>query len=178
MQIESIQTKRLRGERVRQSLWQHWLTIGSNERVMATMGGVWDDNKARRKMQQNCQQWKLYGHGQWLFFDRQTNEFVGRGGIRKVQVDNNNEVELGYALMPQFWGRGLAVEIGRKALSIALNLFNYPSVVCYTLVNNQRSQRVIEKLGFLFEREILLANRPHVFYRYLNPNRLTTLNAN
>ena len=148
MQIESIQTKRLRGERVKRSFWQHWLAIGSNSQVMATMGGVWNDSKAQQKMQQNCRQWELYGHGQWLFFERQTNEFVGRGGIRKVRVNNNDEVELGYALMPQFWGRGLAVEIGRKALSIAFNLFNYQSVVCYTLVDNQKSQRVMQKLGF------------------------------
>ena len=173
MQIRSIQTKRLRGERVRESLWQHWLTIGSNERVMATMGGVWNDSKAQRKMQQNCQQWELYGHGQWLFFNKQTNKFVGRGGIRRVLVNNKDEVELGYALMPNFWGQELAVEIGHKALSIAFNLFNYPSVVCYTLVDNQRSQKVMQKLGFSFESEILLANQPHVLYRYFNPARLT-----
>ena len=178
MQIRSIQTKRLRGERVRQSCLQHWLKIGCNETVMATMGGVWNDSKAHQKMQQNCRQWELYGHGQWLFFAKQTNEFVGRGGIRKVRVNNNDEVELGYALMPSFWGQGLAVEIGRKALTIAFDLFNYSSVVCYTQVSNQRSQRVMQKLDFSFEREILLADRPHVFYRYLNPNRITASNTN
>lgn len=89
---------------------------------------------------------------------------------RKVTVNDNEEVELGYALMPDFWGQGLAVEIGKKSLLIAFNRFNYLSVVCYTLTGNKRSQKVMQKIGFLFENNILLANQPHVLYRYLNPD--------
>ena len=171
MQIELIETRRLTGERVRESHLSLWRQIGSNPQVMTTMGGAWTSEQASQKIQKNCEQWKLYGHGQWTFFDRATKEFVGRGGIRKVVVNDREEVELGYALMPQFWGRGLAVEIGEKALSIAFDLFNYPSVVCYALTGNQRSRRVMEKLGFSFEGNVSIADKPHIFYRYLNPNR-------
>ena len=170
MQISLIETQRLRGEKIQESHWQYWLKIGSDEQVMATMGGIWNHQKAQEKMQRNREQWRLHGHGQWLFFSKKNRQFVGRGGIRKVIVNSNDEVELGYALMPNFWGQGLAVEIGHKALSIAFNIFGYSSVVCYTLVDNQKSQKVMQKIGFLFEDNILLANRPHVLYRYLNPN--------
>ena len=88
---------------------------------------------------------------------------------QKNTVSGKEEVELGYALMPEFWGKELAVEIGKKALSIAFDDFNYPSVVCYTLVDNKRSERVMQKIGFSFEREITHANYPHVLYRYQNP---------
>ena len=97
---------------------------------------------------------------------------MGRGGIRKVTVNDKEEVELGYALMPEFWGQELAVEIGRKALAIAFNQFNYPRIVCYTLVTNRKSQRVMQKIGFTFEENIIHANQPHVLYRYQNPNSL------
>ncbi|MDJ0567916.1 MAG: GNAT family N-acetyltransferase [Pleurocapsa sp. MO_192.B19] len=170
MQVELIETRRLRGERLQKSHWQYWLKIGSNPQVMATMGGIWNQKKAQQKMQYNCEQWELYGHGQWLFFDKATREFVGRGGIRKVTVNDNEEVELGYALMPDFWGQGLAVEIGKKSLLIAFEQFDYSSVVCYTLTGNKRSQKVMQKIGFLFENNILLANQPHVLYRYPNPD--------
>ena len=170
MQIELIETRRLTGERVQESHLSLWRQISSNPQVMATLGGIWTPEKASQKIQWNCEQWKLYGHGQWTFCDRTNKEFVGRGGIRKVVVNNREEVELGDALLPQFWGRGLAVEIGEKALSIAFDRFNYPSVVCYTLTGNKRSQRVMEKLGFSFEGNILIADKPHIFYRYLNPN--------
>lgn len=169
MQIEVVETERLRGERVSKSHWQLWLEIGFNRTVMATMGGIWDLEKAKQKMQRNCEQWKNHGHGQWIFFDKDTDRFVGRGGIRKVTVNGKEEVELGYALMPNFWDRGLATEIGKKASAIAFERLNYPSVVCYTLVTNKKSQRVMQKIGFTFEENIIHADRPHVLYRYQNP---------
>ena len=168
--LDLIETHRLRGERIRESHWQLWFNMGSNPRVMATLGGIWSQEKAREKMQWNCEQWKNYGHGQWMFFDKSIGAFVGRGGIRKVIVNDNEEVELGYALMSEFWGQGLAVEVEKKALSIAFDKFCYPSVVGYTLVKNKRSARVLQKLGFLFEGNIIYANQPHALYRYRNFN--------
>jgi [ribosomal protein S5]-alanine N-acetyltransferase len=143
MQVELIETSRLRGERIRKSHWQFWQSIGANPTVMATLGGVWSEKEARKKLQWNCDQWNNYGHGQWMFFDKATGEFVGRGGIRKVILTDREEVELGYSLMPTFWGQGLATEIGEKAVLIAFKEFSYSSVVGYTLVNNKKSERVL-----------------------------------
>jgi [ribosomal protein S5]-alanine N-acetyltransferase len=172
MKVESIETNRLRGERIRESHWQFWQRIGSNPSVMATLGGVWNEEKARKKLQWNCDRWNNYGHGQWIFFDKLTGQFVGRGGIRKVILTDREEVELGYSLMPEFWGQGLATEIGEKAVSIAFQEFSYSSVVGYTLVDNQKSERVLQRLGFSFERNIIYNRQPHVLYRAQNPNSI------
>lgn len=172
MQVELIETQRLRGERVCESHWHLWREMGSNSKVMATLGGTWNKEKAENKMKLNLEQWKCYGHGQWIFFDKITGLFAGRGGIRKVIVNENEEIELGYALMPEFWGQGLAAEIGEKALSIAFGQFSYSSVVCYSLVSNKKSERVMQKIGFTFEGNIIQANQPHVLYRYQNPDYL------
>ncbi|MEM7760609.1 MAG: GNAT family N-acetyltransferase [Cyanobacteria bacterium P01_G01_bin.67] len=170
IQIDYIETLRLIGERVKESHLPLWKIMGSDPQVMATMGGIWTQKKTLQKMQSNFQHWSQYGHGQWTFFDKATKKFVGRGGIRKVIVNEKLEVELGYALMPEYWGHGLAVEIGKKALSIAFDQFQYLSVVCFTLTNNKQSQRVMEKIGFCFESNIVRANQPHVLYRYLKSN--------
>ncbi|MBD2612472.1 GNAT family N-acetyltransferase [Nostoc punctiforme FACHB-252] len=167
--IELIETHRLKGERICEFHWNLWLNMGLNAEVMATLGGTWNLEKAQKAIKWNCEQWEFYGHGQWMFFDKETETFVGRGGIRKVIVNGNEEVELGYALMPEFWGKGLAVEIGKKALSITFDNFCYYSVVCYTLNDNKRSEKVMQKIGFSFETNIMHANMPHVLYRYQNP---------
>ena len=149
MQTELIETNRLRGEKIQVSHLPFLVKMGFNPTVMATLGGIWNPETALQKIECNCEQWEKYGHGQWIFFDKITDEFIGRGGIRRVTVNEQEEIELGYALMPKFWGQGLAVEIGEKALSIAFNQFNYFSVVCYTLIDNKRSQRVMEKMVLL-----------------------------
>ena len=169
MQIEFIETQRLKGEKISTKHYDLLLEMGSNPLVMSTMGGVWSQKMTQKKIEDNCEQWQCHGHGQWIFFEKATDSFVGRGGIRKVIVNANEEIELGYALMPEFWGRELAVEIGKKALSIAFNQFNYHSVVCYTLTNNKRLEKVMQKIGFSFEQTIVHANYPHVLYRSQNP---------
>ena len=169
MQIERIETDRLKGERICNEHGKLLLEMASNLEVMATLGGTLSEEKVKAKIKYNCEQWENYGHGQWIFFDKETEVFVGRGGIRRVVVNNRKEVELGYALMPEFWGKGLAVEIGEKALSIAFDEFFYPSVVAYTLVTNKKSERVMQKIGFVFEKNIMHADIPHILYRYQNP---------
>jgi RimJ/RimL family protein N-acetyltransferase len=39
-----------------------------------------------------------------------------------------------------------------------------------TLDNNKKSERILQKLGFTFEENIVLAGMPHILYRYQNPN--------
>jgi [ribosomal protein S5]-alanine N-acetyltransferase len=57
-----------------------------------------------------------------------------------------------------------------EALSIAFTTFHHPSVVSFTLVDNRRSERVMQKLGFQFEATIVHAGEPHVLYRRRNPH--------
>jgi RimJ/RimL family protein N-acetyltransferase len=38
-------------------------------------------------------------------------------------------------------------------------------LVCFTLTTNHASQRVMEKVGFRYERDVLHAGLPHVLYR-------------
>ena len=49
---------------------------------------------------------------------------------------------------------------GRVATKHSLN-----NLVCFTLVDNNASRRVMEKAGFTFERELIHAGMPHVLYR-------------
>ena len=55
--------------------------------------------------------------------------------------------------------------MGEQILKIGFEIFKLREVVCFTLTSNQASQRVMEKLGFKYEREIMRANLPHLFYR-------------
>ncbi|MGD1871763.1 MAG: GNAT family N-acetyltransferase [Mastigocoleus sp.] len=175
MQFELIETDRLKGKKICDKHWELWLNMGSNSEVMATLGGTWNQEKARDKMKWNCEQWETYRHGLWMLFDKENEVFVGRAGIRQIILNDNKEVELAYALMPDFWGRGLAVEIGENLLSIAFDKFCYSSIVACTLMTNKRSEKVMQKIGFTFEKNIIHAKVPHVLYRYQNPNHHSIL---
>ena len=170
MAPDTIETARLRGERLAVRHWGIWRCMGADARLMATLGGVWTDAVAREKLEWNCRQWEQHGHGQWLFFMKDSSRFVGRCGIRKMVVNAKEEIELGYSVLPELWGQGFAPEMGGAALQIAFGQFGYPSVVAFTVVNNAASERVMQKLGFSFEYHIIHAGQRHVLYRRQNPN--------
>ena len=73
-------------------------------------------------------------------------------------------MEVGYTVAAGLWGRGFATEIGEWLASYAAQ-GSASELVAYTLPENASSRRVMEKLGFTFEREIVWAGRKHVLYR-------------
>jgi RimJ/RimL family protein N-acetyltransferase len=80
-------------------------------------------------------------------------------------VGGNDEVELAYALVAEYWNRGLATEMARGILRVAFEQLHMTDVVCFTLTTNRASQRVMEKAGFEYERDVVHAGLPHVLYR-------------
>jgi [ribosomal protein S5]-alanine N-acetyltransferase len=76
-------------------------------------------------------------------------------------VGGNVEVELAYALVAEYWDRGLATEM----LAVAFEHLGLTELVCFTLTANRASRRVMEKVGFEYERDVVHAGQPHVLYR-------------
>jgi RimJ/RimL family protein N-acetyltransferase len=56
-------------------------------------------------------------------------------------------VELGWRLARPFWGRGLASEAGRAATRHAFEELGLPELVAYTAAHNERSRRLMRRLG-------------------------------
>lgn len=135
-----------------------------NEQVCATLGGILTNAGSDDALQRNLDHWDQHGFGIWHFFDRQTEEFVGRAGLRHV-TEGSSEIELSYTVMSEFWNQGYATEMSRQTLDVGFKELQLTEVVTFTLPPNVASRRVMEKLGFAFEREGTHADLPHVFYR-------------
>jgi [ribosomal protein S5]-alanine N-acetyltransferase len=163
--IETFSTPRLLAERLQFHHLHELCQMHQNKQVMATLGGVRSDEATRLFIFNNLHHWQQFGFGLWIFKNKIKNQFVGRAGLRNTNVAGKEEVELAYALMAQFWGQGLATEMGEQILKIGFEVLELKEIVCFTLTTNQASQRVMEKLGFKFECEIIHANLPHLLYR-------------
>jgi RimJ/RimL family protein N-acetyltransferase len=163
--IETFTTHRLLAERLQFQHLNELDRMHQDLQVMATLGGIRSDEETRLFIFNNLHHWQQYGFGLWVFRDKVNNQFVGRAGLRNTNVEGINEVELAYALMAKFWGQGLATEMGEQILKIGFELLKLREIVCFTLTTNKASQRVMEKLGFKYEREMIHANLPHLLYR-------------
>ena len=62
------------------------------------------------------------------------------------------ELELGYRLRREYWGKGLATEGSRGLIDFSFGALNEACVIATTLRVNLASRRVMEKVGMRFER--------------------------
>jgi RimJ/RimL family protein N-acetyltransferase len=109
--------------------------------------------------------WTRYGFGLWMLYDRLTGEFVGRGGLQHTLATGEDEIEIGWAIVPERWGEGLATELALKSVQAGFETLGLSELIAYTLTDNLASRRVMEKAGLTFERDIEHAGMPHVLYR-------------
>ena len=93
-----------------------------------------------------------YGWGFWAASLIDTNEFIGFIGLEDVPMQvlpflTSPTVEIGWRLATNYWGKGYATEGARAALRYGFDKIKLPEIVSFTVVNNQRSRHVMEKIG-------------------------------
>ena len=163
--LDKIETPRLHLCRMSAEDLDDLTRMHLDARVMATLGGVRSPAVTVEWLGRQLDHWRQHGFGLWMARDRATGQFVGRGGLHHVEIDGRDEIEVGYAFLTEFWGRGLATELARESVRVAFAELHLPEIVCFTLPTNRASQRVMQKAGFRYERDLTYKDLPHVFYR-------------
>lgn len=131
---------------------------------MALLGGTRSEDETRAYMARNLQHWDDFEFGLWLLRDLE-GRVAGRCVLRHLDVQGTDEVELGYGLHSQYWGRGLATEVARELLRLGLEELRRPSIVAVTRHDNLGSQRVLVKTGLVYERDVDHDGVPHMLFR-------------
>ncbi len=78
---------------------------------------------------------------------------IGSIGLhRRDLAVNEDEYELGYWIGKPFWGQGLIPEASHEILRYAFEDLNMNRIWCAYYDGNEKSRRVQEKLGFVYQR--------------------------
>jgi [ribosomal protein S5]-alanine N-acetyltransferase len=107
------------------------------------------------------QQYAEHGIGRFAVEWKATGEFVGWAGLKLNTEPLNGHVnyyDVGYRLLPQFWGRGIGTEAALAALELAFGQMNIPRVFAGVLPDNLASVKVLEKIGMQYVNQFELLN--------------------
>lgn len=85
------------------------------------------------------------GLGMWMIEDRKSGTLLGFTALRAI--DGTSEVEIFYALAPEFWQRGFAMEASRTVLDYAFSMVDLPRIFARTDEPNVASVAVMKRLG-------------------------------
>lgn len=162
--IERFTTQRLCAERLCTAHFADLDGMHQDGRVMATLassGGPLSPAESRARCERDLEHWREHGFGPWIFREADGGEFVGRAALWHREVEGESVIALGYAIRSDRWGEGFAAEMAEGVLDVGFGQLALSEIACFTLPTNAASLRVMEKLGFRPEREVLFAALPH-----------------
>lgn len=89
--------------------------------------------------------WRDEKIGFSALIEKTSNRFIGWCGLWRLK--ETNEIEVGYAIIKEFWGKGYAVEASEAFLEYGFETLNLEKIVAVANPENRNSWRVMEKLG-------------------------------
>lgn len=93
--------------------------------------------------------WETERIGFCAVIEKSSKRFAGWCGLWRLK--ETDEIEVGYALLKEFWGRGFAVEASEVFLAYGFEELKVEKIVAVTDPENKNSRRVMEKLGMSFD---------------------------
>lgn len=96
------------------------------------------------------------GFGLYAVELRETGEPIGMCGF--VKRDNLPDADIGFAFLPQFEKKGYAFESADAVMKYGREVLGLKRVLAITSQTNESSIKLLEKLGFNFEKLIKMPN--------------------
>jgi ribosomal-protein-alanine N-acetyltransferase len=178
--VPQLRTERLLLREWRDADRERWAALNADPEVMRYLGAPLNREQADGWLERNMEYWDEHDHGLWAVDVVDDPDgppgFIGFIGLLAPSFDAHFTpcVEVGWRLARSAWGRGYAPEGARAAIAYGFDVVALDEIVSMTTVDNQKSRRVMEKLGMTrdpaddFDHPRVPAGSPlvrHVLYR-------------
>lgn len=122
-----------------------------------TAGRPWSSEEVDAFLARQAGNLADHGHCMGALEETASGRMIGIAGLQKL----GGELETGYWVARELWGRGYASEAARGTLHHAFESLGGARVIAITDRDNRASRRVMEKIGMSFQRETTGAELGH-----------------
>jgi RimJ/RimL family protein N-acetyltransferase len=123
-----------------------------------------DRTQMLRWVRRNLAHQEAHGYGLFSVVRRDTGLLIGDCGLEHMVVVGRAEVELGYDIRRDHWGRGYATEAASAVRDYAFSTLGLRRLVSLVRSGNAPSRRVAEKIGMRSVSELTGGPRRYVVY--------------
>jgi RimJ/RimL family protein N-acetyltransferase len=164
MEVPEVRTERLLMRGWRDDDWDAFAAMLGEPAVAAALGHTTPPTpfEAWRDMAFLAGHWQLKGFGHWVLEASDTGELVGRAGL--FYPPEWPDLEVGWTVAREHWGKGYAPEAARAACRWAHDVLGARHIVSLILPSNASSIRVAEKLGETLEGGHKVRGHDHLIY--------------
>jgi RimJ/RimL family protein N-acetyltransferase len=115
--------------------------------------GVHTTEDARRYIAERfTASYAKFGWGMYLVLLKESGLPIGMCGL--VKRDNLEHADLGYAFLPEYGGKGYALEAATAVMQFATETLQLRPILAIVTPGNQRSIVLLQKLDFAFQKKI------------------------
>lgn len=147
-----IETDRLILRPYREDDREAFAALNADPRVGAWLAGTLDRAASDAMMDRINAHIAEHGFGLWgaeRKADRRLIGFIGLAVVKADALPIGPAIEMGWRLVPEAWGQGLASEGAAAALAWAFANLDAPEIVAFTADTNLASQGVMRKIGMV-----------------------------
>ena len=99
--------------------------------------------------------YRRLGFGLYLVVLKESGASIGMCGLLKRE--SLEDVDVGFAFLPEFWSRGYALEAASAVMTHGRDALGLSRILAVTTSDNTASIRLLEKLGLAFSRMVQLS---------------------
>ena len=144
LSCENLQVEKLN----QKDLSYHYLLLSNPSVMKMITGKPMDLEEAKEKFREIIQSNTTHPDlGYFKITDTQKGNFIG---VVKLEIKEKDsvEAELGYLILPEFWGKGIVSKVVKRLLYLAVNQKQIQKVFAIIDPENIPSRKILEKNGF------------------------------
>ena len=120
---------------------------------------IGNPEEARKYIQERMlPQLEKLGYSNYTVIRKEDGVKIGSCGL--FDREGLSDIDLGFAFLPTYEGKGYAFEAAAKIFDAAMTDFEIDKLQAITLEENAGSRKLLEKLGFIFKEKIRIPKDP------------------
>ena len=160
-----LETQRIILKIIEEDKFEELANLLANENVHKFFPKVLNRQESLEFFEENCKRQSEDGISFWAVVRKNDFRFLGLCGLLKQIIDEKEEIEVGYRINDQYWGKGYGTEAAKGCIAYANNNLRLSSVISLIIHENKQSIRVAVKNGLKLEKNTIFHGRLHQVYR-------------
>ena len=158
--LDGETSERLFFRKLKNSDYNAWLPFHQDKKTSEFWEGLFQDPES------TCQHWfdntfHRYDSnlgGMNALTDKNSGILIGQCGLLVQEVDDLQELEIGYSILPNYWKQGYATEAAKKCKEFAIENKLAESVISIIHIDNIPSQKVALNIGMHLDKTTTYKN--------------------
>jgi len=167
MLLDGHKTDRLHFRKLVESDFPNWLPFFKDPSSTEFWEGIPNDpvEACTEQFNRQFERYEKKIGGMNALIDIASGKLAGICGLLLQEFDGRKEWEIGYSLMPEFRGKGLATEAAQYCKAVAFEKKLAPSLISMIHVDNLPSQAVAERNGMIRDSQTIYKGNSVYVYR-------------